>query len=119
MMALSCPTYTDAPLKLLRMESNCGLVSARGVLKYFKKRTSSAKLIESCRYTKKHGTFTNALAVALRQRGLKVGCFSETERHRKALSLDCRRKRTLPSAGRKVRFAFVEDYSAQFSRRFI
>ena len=90
-MTTSFPTYFDAPLKLLQMESNCGLVTAWAILKYFRKRTSSAKLIELCRHTKKHGTFTIALAVALRQHGLKVSFFSEHDPNPNAIEKRCYR----------------------------
>jgi len=77
MINISFPSYFDAPNKLLQLDSNCGLVTAWSILKYFKKRTSSAKLIELCCHTKKHGTFTIALAVALKKHGLNVSFFSE------------------------------------------
>ena len=76
-MSNSFPKYFDAPLKLLQLESNCGLITAWSILKYFKKKTSAAKIIELCRHTKKHGTFTIALSVALKQHGLNVSFFSE------------------------------------------
>lgn len=79
MVIISFPNHFDAPNKLLQLESNCGLITAWCILKYFKKRTSSEKLIKLCRYTKKHGTFTIALAVALKKHGLNVTFFSDTD----------------------------------------
>ena len=89
MMTIPFPTYFDAPLKLLQTESNCGLVTAWAILKHFKKRTSSAKLIELSRHTKKHGTFAISLAVALRRHCLKVSFFSETDPNPNAIEKHC------------------------------
>ncbi len=88
-MSNSFPNYFDAPNKLLQLESNCGLITAWTILKYFKKRTSSAKFINLCCYTKKHGTFTIALAVALRKHGLKVSFFSELDPTPNAIEKRC------------------------------
>jgi hypothetical protein len=75
-MNIKFPSYWNAPSKLLMLDGCCGPVTAWGVLKYFGKRVSSARLVESCRYTKKHGTFMIALAVALREFGLTVSFYS-------------------------------------------
>ena len=64
---------------------------AWGILKYFRKRTSSTHLLESCHYTKKHGTFTIGLAVALREHGLSVRYFSEPDPNPKAIEKQCYR----------------------------
>jgi hypothetical protein len=42
------------------------------VLRHFRKRTSARQIIRRCRHTKKTGTFTIAMAVALRESGLQV-----------------------------------------------
>jgi hypothetical protein len=90
-MIKNFPDYWDAPSRLLQLDGSCGLITAWGILKYFKKRTSSERLIESCRYTKKHGTFTIALAVALRERGLSVRYFSEPDPNPNAIEKRCYR----------------------------
>ena|SRR5580693_4804335 len=71
------PSYWDAPSQLLSLNGCCGPVTAWGILKYFGKRPSSAKLIEACRYSKRHGTFMIALAVALGEAGLSVSQYSD------------------------------------------
>lgn len=78
-MIRNFPNYWDAPSQLLQLDGGCGLVTAWGILKYFRKRVVSASLIDSCRYTKKYGVFTIALAVALREHGLSVSYFSEAD----------------------------------------
>src|SRR5262249_53723829 len=70
------PAYWNAPSQLLALDGCCGPVTAWGILKYFRIRASSAQIIEACRYTKRHGTFTIALAVALREFGLLVSFYS-------------------------------------------
>ena len=77
-MTVSFPTFYETPLKLILMEANCGLVTAWSILKFFRKRTSSAKLIELCHHNR-NGVHTIALAVALRRHGLKVSFFSEPD----------------------------------------
>lgn len=71
------PSYWDAPSQLLMLDGCCGLVTAWGLLKYFKRRASVAKLIKACRYTQKHGTFMIALAVAFQEFGLSVTFYSD------------------------------------------
>jgi hypothetical protein len=61
------------------LDGCCGPITAWGVLKYFGKHVSSARLVDACRYTKKHGTFLIALAVALRKFGLTVSFYSERD----------------------------------------
>ena len=47
--------------------------------------------MESCRYTKKHGTFTIALAVAFREHGLSISYFSEPDSHPNPIEKRCYR----------------------------
>src|SRR5215204_4373283 len=91
MIIKNFPDYWDAPFQLLQLDGSCGVITAWGVLKYFRKRASSARLIKSCRYTKKHGTFTIALAVALREHGLTVKFFSEPDPNPNAIEKSCYR----------------------------
>ena len=73
------PDYTDAPAGLYAIDGNCGLLAAWGVLTYFGRRTSVRQLIKSCRYTKAHGVFTIALALALHDHGLTVVFHSDPD----------------------------------------
>ena len=73
------PDYWSAPYKLLQIDGCCGLVTAWGILRYFRKRSSSKRLIESCRYTNENGTFMIALAVALREHGLNIKFYSDND----------------------------------------
>ena len=83
------PDYWSAPNKLLQIDGCCGLITAWGTLKHFKKRVSSENLIKSCRYTRKHGTFTIALAIALCEQGLSVKFFSEPDLKPNAIEKRC------------------------------
>lgn len=73
------PGYLDAPTSLLALEGNCGPISVWLVLRHLRMRTSSERIIRLCRYSRRHGTFTIALAVALREHGLKVDFHSEED----------------------------------------
>jgi hypothetical protein len=73
------PKCGDAPLSLLLLDGNCGPVTVWATLRYFRKRASSDKIIKACRYTKKHGTFAIAMALALREFGLAVAFYTETD----------------------------------------
>jgi len=88
-MIINFPNYWSAPSKLLQIDGCCGLVTAWGVLKYFKKRTASKRLIESCQYTPEHGVFMIALAVALREHGLDVKFFSDIDSNPNAIERLC------------------------------
>jgi hypothetical protein len=77
--AMLVPSPWDAPRALLAAEGNCGLLSVWMVLKSYRRHTSSARILRACRHTKKYGTFTIALAVALREHGLEVRFHSEPD----------------------------------------
>ena len=79
MPASQFPGYYEAPAALFALDGNCGPMSVWLLLRYFRKRTSSERIIRFCRYTKRHGTFTIALAVALREHGLKVNFRTEED----------------------------------------
>jgi hypothetical protein len=85
------PSYWSAPYSLLRFDGPCGLISVWGVLKYFKKRRQAAYILEACRYTKKYGTFTVAMATALRRRGLSVTFYTERDNHLTKIEQQCYR----------------------------
>lgn len=73
------PSFENAPARLLALEGNCGVLAAWGVLRYFHKRTSAMQLIQACRYTRKHGVFAIALAIALKEHGLSVTFYSDPD----------------------------------------
>ena len=73
------PGYDEAPRALLALDGNCGPTSVWLLLRYFRRRPSSQRIIRSCRYTKRHGTFTIGLAVALREHGLRVNFHTEDD----------------------------------------
>jgi hypothetical protein len=49
------------------------------VLRHFRKRTSASRILRACRHTRKYGTFTICLAVALREHGLDVSFYSDND----------------------------------------
>ena len=69
----------EAPRVLLELDGNCGPMSVWLLLRYFRKRTSAERIIRLCRYTKRHGTFTIALALALKEQGLRVWFHTEED----------------------------------------
>jgi hypothetical protein len=73
------PKYEDAPLSLLQLDGNCGPITVWALLKYFRKRASSISIVNACRHTKNHGTFTISMAVALREFGLTVRFYTEED----------------------------------------
>lgn len=73
------PERWQAPCAIHQLEGNCGVMTAWGVLRYLRKRTAAARLVKSCRYTRKHGTFVIALAVAFREHGLSVDFYSDPD----------------------------------------
>jgi hypothetical protein len=73
------PGYYEAPSALLALDGNCGPMSVWLLLRHFRRRTSSERIIRLCRYTKRHGTFTIALAIALREYGLRVDFHTEED----------------------------------------
>jgi hypothetical protein len=83
------PSRSDAPTGLYAIDGNCGLLAAWGVLTYFGRRTSVRTLVKSCRYTKEHGVFTIALALALRDQGLSVVFHSDPDPHPKPIERIC------------------------------
>ena len=67
---MSFPTLRDIPPELFAIEGNCGPIAAWMALRHFRKRVAIARLIKLCRHTKKYGTFTVSIAVALKHCGL-------------------------------------------------
>jgi hypothetical protein len=73
------PGYYKLPGALLALDGNCGPLSVWLLLKLFRKRTSSERIVRLCRHSKRFGTYTIALAIALRELGLKVSFHSEED----------------------------------------
>ena len=73
------PDYYKVPRVLFDLEGNCGPLSVWLLLRHFKKRASADRIIRLCRYTKRHGTFTVALAFALKEHGLRVQFHTEID----------------------------------------
>jgi hypothetical protein len=79
MVSNQFPSYYQAPMALLALDGNCGPICVWGMLRHFHKRRSSERIIRLCRHTKRHGTFLIALAVALREHGLRVQFYTEED----------------------------------------
>ena len=75
------PDWWEAPDELFKIDGHCGLVAAWAVLRHFGKSVSVPKLVESCRYTKRHGVFAVSLAAALKTYGLSVSFHSQPDSH--------------------------------------
>jgi hypothetical protein len=73
------PGYYEAPRALFALDGNCGPMSVWLLLRHFHKRTSFQQITQFCRYTQRHGTFTIALALALREHGLSVSFHTEED----------------------------------------
>jgi hypothetical protein len=86
---LNIPLRGEAPIRIHQLPGNCGVMAAWGVLRYFRRRTSAGRLIQDCRYTIKHGVFTIALGVALREHGLKVTFYSDPDPAQKRIEQWC------------------------------
>jgi hypothetical protein len=83
------PDRVLAPAALHAVDGNCGLLVAWGVLTYFRKPCSVRGLARACMYTKKHGVFAIALAVALHERGLRVTFHTDADPNPKRIERTC------------------------------
>lgn len=72
------PHHSDAPLEIQVLDGNCGVLTAWGVLKHFRKRTSARNLIETCGFSRA-GIYMIGLAVCFRKHGLNVEFVSEPD----------------------------------------
>lgn len=84
--------YWEAPEAIRYLDANCGPTAAWGVLRYFRKRVAAHRLIKACRHTKRHGTFSIALAIALKEHGLDVQFYSEPDPNPTAIEKRCYRR---------------------------
>ncbi len=71
------PPLSATPAVLRKLDGNCGLLTAWIVIRHFRLRTSAARLIRSCGYSRKNGVFAIGLAIALREHGLEVAFQSD------------------------------------------
>jgi len=100
-MSHNFPSYAECPTVLRQLEGNCGPVAVWMVLRHFRKTANSQHIIRACRHTRKNGTFTIALAVALRESGLHVEFHSDRDLHQHRLEREMyRRAKTLGIAVR-------------------
>lgn len=83
------PTPADAPRSLLTLPGGCGPLAAWLVLRHFGRRVAARRVVEACRYTAEHGTFTIGLALGLRELGLRVRFHSEPDPEPPALEEAC------------------------------
>ena len=72
------PESYDAPLRILRLEANCGVIAAWSAFKYFRKRVAAARLIQCCRHSNQ-GVSTIAMALALHELGLSVAFYTDPD----------------------------------------
>ena len=72
------PESYAAPLRILRLEANCGLIAAWSAFKYFRKRVAAARLIQCCRHSNQ-GISTIAMALALHELGLSVAFYTDPD----------------------------------------
>jgi hypothetical protein len=66
------PPHLDAPPPLLALNHNCGPMSVWWVLWHLRKRASADRIIRLCHHSRRTGSHTIALALALRAHGLTV-----------------------------------------------
>lgn len=76
---MTFPRITDAPSSLLCLSGNCGPLSVWLLLRHFHVRVSTKDLLKQCRYTKRNGSFTVGLAIALHHYGLCVDFLSDPD----------------------------------------
>jgi hypothetical protein len=77
--AMKFPDFSDTPEELLEIDGHCGLLAAWSVLSYFGKQISAARIVASCRYTKRHGVFAVCLTTCLKEHGLRVSFHSDPD----------------------------------------
>lgn len=78
-------SHHPIPRRLLQLEGNCGPISVWITLRHFRKCVAADRIIKACKHTKKYGSFTIALALALHRFGLKVVFYSEPDDDQKPI----------------------------------
>ncbi|QXR12038.1 peptidase C39 [Acinetobacter junii] len=66
----------DIPDPLLQLEANCGVFAVWLILKQYQSNIDIAELIQLCLHDYNEGTFTIALAVALKKLGFEVSFYT-------------------------------------------
>ncbi|ENV50968.1 hypothetical protein L292_1022 [Acinetobacter junii CIP 107470 = MTCC 11364] len=66
----------DIPDPLLQLEANCGVFAVWLILKQYQSNIDIAELIQLCQHDYNEGTFTIALAVALKKLGFEVSFYT-------------------------------------------
>ncbi|OEC89893.1 cysteine peptidase family C39 domain-containing protein [Acinetobacter sp. YK3] len=66
----------NIPESLLQLEANCGVFALWLILKQYQTHIDIADLIQLCRHDRQDGTFTIALAVAMKKLGYTVSFYT-------------------------------------------
>lgn len=69
----------NIPESLLELEANCGVFAIWLILKQYQTHIDIADLIQLSRHDRKDGTFTIALAVALKKLGFEVSFYTDPD----------------------------------------
>ncbi|WHR57879.1 cysteine peptidase family C39 domain-containing protein [Acinetobacter haemolyticus] len=69
----------NIPKPLLELEANCGVFAVWLIVKQYDTHIDIADLIRLCRHDQQEGTFTIALAVALKKIGFKVSFYTDPD----------------------------------------
>ncbi len=75
------------PRELETLDGHCGPLSLWLVLNSFGRHISPFEIIKESKYTKKYGTFTISLAVALKRWGFNVDFYSDLDANPKPIEL--------------------------------
>ena len=75
------------PRELENLDGHCGPLSLWLVLNSFGQQISPSEIIKQSKYTKKYGTFTISLAVALKRWGYKVDFYSDPDPNPKPIEI--------------------------------
>ena len=69
----------DIPKSLLQLEANCGVFAVWLIVKHYPVHIDIADLIKLCGHDQSEGTFTIALAVALKKLGFDVSFYTDPD----------------------------------------
>ena len=69
----------NIPEPLLQLEANCGVFAVWLIIKQYQTHIDIADLIQLCRHDQEEGTFTIALAVALKKLGFEVSLYTDPD----------------------------------------
>lgn len=71
----------NIPESLLQLDANCGVFALWLILKQYQTHIDIADLIQLCRHDRKDGTFTIALAVAMKKLGYTVSFYTAPDQN--------------------------------------